>query len=99
MGTTVSRRSALLLVVAALATGGCAALRPPIEQRTTHGPTAEKVWLFRVMSQNGRTPTFEERQYWEDRLEQQISTYLRAHPEVANALEVSSFRHAKQAVV
>jgi hypothetical protein len=85
--------------VALVAVAGCATFGRPVEQRTTHGPTAEQMWKFRLMTQNGRTPSFEERQYWEDRLEQQISTYLRAHPEVANSLEVSSFRHAKQVVV
>jgi len=87
---------ALLLVVAL---GGCLGkFRAPLEQRTSHGPTARQFWLLKQMTMNSREPTIEERRHWEDQLDQQIAQYLRLNPEAANALHVLSFRFEKQVV-
>jgi hypothetical protein len=50
------------------------------------------------MMANDREPRLEERRHWEDQLEQTIDRYLRANPEAANALHVTSFRYDKQVV-
>ncbi len=71
----------------------------PIEQRTTHGPTAEDMWVSRVTMQNGRAPTFEERGHWQEQIDRRITRYLNDHPEVANSFEVTGFRYEKQVTV
>jgi hypothetical protein len=86
----------MLLVGAGV--GGCATGRD-LEQRTTQGPTAQQMFNLRVLSQNGREPTFEERRLWDQEIEERIGVYLRAHPEKANALDVSAFRFLRQAAV
>jgi len=86
-------------VLAALLLAACATLRPPLEQRTTQGPTAEEFWIYRVLLLNGREPTFDERRHWEDQIDQRIGEYLRAHPEAANSLDVSTFRFYRRAAV
>jgi hypothetical protein len=84
----------LLLLVA-----GCETFYPPIDQRTTQGPTATEFWTVRVMEATGRAPSFEEKQHFADELDERISRYLRDHPDAANALNVSSFRFHKQVTV
>src|SRR5438876_1626796 len=91
-------RSIVAVVLAAFVLFGCASARVK-EQRSTHGPTAEQVWMYRIIVQNGREPTFEERQRWDNQLDLAISQYLSAHPEVANSLEVSTFRFDRQVTV
>jgi hypothetical protein len=88
----------LALVSVTLALAACAALRP-LEQRTTQGPTAQEFWMYRVLLTNGREPNFDERRHWEDQIDDQIGRYLRAHPEAANSLDVSTFRFFRRASV
>ncbi len=101
MNLRISRSPGVLVRLVVLATfilaSGCA--RPALEQRTTQGPTAEKMWVARMVSQNGRTPTFDERRYWDEHIDEQISEYLRDHPDVANSTGVSEFRFSRQALV
>jgi hypothetical protein len=87
-----------LALAALLLLAGCAKWNPPLEQRTTHGPTARQFWVLRQSMSNSREPTLDERRHWEDQLEMRIDQYLRQHPEAANALHVSSFRFTKQVV-
>ena len=87
-----------VVLVAVLALSGCARFRPPLEQRTSHGPTARQFWLLKQMVANDREPSLDERRHWEDQLDQQIAQYLRQNPEAASALYVSSFRFDKQVV-
>jgi hypothetical protein len=89
----------VLFGLVAWLSSGCAGLRSATEQRSTHGLTAEQVWTYRILVQNGREPTFEERQRWDLQLDLAISQYLAAHPEVANSLDVSTFRFARQVTV
>ena len=101
---SMSRRiSALVLAMglAALGAGGCAFLakQREVEQRTTQGPTAQQMFNLRVLNESGREPTFEERRRWDEDIEQRIATYLREHPEKANALDVSTFRFLRQSAV
>ena len=70
-----------------------------VEQRTTQGPTAEQFWTVRMVSMNGRAPTFEERRHWDNDIDARISRYLNEHPEAANSLQVSTFRFHRQAAV
>ncbi len=92
------RRPLVLLAVAALA--GCAGLGLPLaDQRTTQGPTAEDLWAYQVTIRDGRTPTFEEKRHWEGHLDEQISRYLREHPEAASSVDVSTFRFHRQVTV
>jgi hypothetical protein len=93
----VKRATLAFLVVVALS--GCLGkFRDPLEQKTSHGPTARQFWTLKMMMANDREPRIEERRHWEDQLELQIERYLRQHPEAANALHVTSFRFDKQVV-
>ena len=85
-------------LAALLLLAGCAKWNPPLEQRTTHGPTARQFWILRQAMSNSREPSMDERRHWEDQLEVRIDQYLRQHPEAANALHVTSFRFTKQVV-
>jgi hypothetical protein len=96
LGAVTFRGLALVSVTLVLA--ACAALRP-LEQRTTQGPTAQEFWMYRVLLTNGREPNFDERRHWEDQIDDQIGRYLRAHPEAANSLDVSTFRFFRRASV
>jgi hypothetical protein len=89
----------VLLVVCVLVVGGCAVKRGPVEQRSTQGPTSTQMLNLRVLKENGREPTFEEKRQWDAQVEEKISAYLRAHPEKANALDVSTFRYLRQVAV
>jgi hypothetical protein len=85
------------LALCALIGGGCAAVRRgPVEQRSTQGPTSTQMLNFRVLAESGREPTFDERRQWDTQVEEKIGAYLRAHPEKANALDVSTFRYLRQ---
>jgi hypothetical protein len=89
----------LVLALAALVASSCAELRRTIDQRTSNGPTAQQLWTYRVITQAGREPTWEERQRWDDQLDVALSRYLADHPEVANSYEVSTFRYTRQITV
>ena len=97
-------RVVLALALAALA-AACGGYRPQsiggpaVEQRTTEGLTAEQMFFYRVLTQNGREPTFDEKLTWRDNLDRKIAVYLREHPEDANSLDVSKFRFARRASV
>lgn len=91
----VIRRIAVTIVLV-VALGACARA---LEQRTTQGPTAYELWVYRMVVQNGREPSFDERRHWDDQVEQQVGAYLRAHPEAANSLDVSTFRFERRAAV
>jgi hypothetical protein len=91
-------KGAAVALAAVLLLAGCATWGPPLEQRTTQGPTARQFWVLRMMLANDREPTLDERRHFEDQLEIQIQRYLAVHPEAANALHVSSFRFTKQVV-
>ncbi|HMH52548.1 MAG TPA: hypothetical protein VK548_20075, partial [Candidatus Acidoferrum sp.] len=86
---------AVVLAAVACASGSKAAL----EQRTTQGPLAEELWVYRVAEANGREPTFEERTHWERQLDLAITRYLAKDQEYANSLGVLTFRSARQAAV
>jgi len=93
----VKRTVVAVLVVIAL--GGCLGkFRPPLEQRTSHGPTARQFWMMKQYIANDREPSLDERRHWEDQLELQIAQYLRQNQDAANALHVSAFRFDKQVV-
>jgi hypothetical protein len=89
----------LLVVLLVAAVGSGCAGKPALEQRTTEGPTAEQAFAYRLGQQNGREPTFEERQTWKDELDLKIDRYLNANPEDANALGVLKFRYLHQVTV
>jgi hypothetical protein len=87
-----------LTLVIVLALAGCAT-RAPLEQRTTHGPSAEEYFIYRSLLANGRPPNFDERRYWENDLDWRIAQYLNRHPEAANDLDVSTFRFYRRVAV
>lgn len=60
------------------------------------GPTAREMFIYRIASETGREPNFDERQQWEDDLDRRVDRFLAEHPEIANAYEVSAFRNARQ---
>ena len=86
------------LVALALVLAGCASMRD-VEQRTTQGPTAEQLWLYQQTLANGRDPSFDERMHWRDQIDDRIARYLREHPEVANSVELTTFRFERRAIV
>lgn len=90
-----------LVLVTVLLLAGCAfiAKQREIEQRTTQGPTAQQMFNLRVLNENGREPTFEERRRWDEDIEQRIGAYLREHPDKANSLGLSTFRFLRQSAV
>lgn len=92
-------RPVALAAACLLALAACAGMRAPLEQRTTHGPSAEEFFILRSLLANGREPTFDERRFWEDQIDQKIGQYLREHPEAANSLDVSTFRFYRRAAV
>ena len=92
-------RRALALVLGVTAILGCASVRPDLDLRSTQGPTAYEVWMLRMMGQLGREPNFDERRHFDDQLELRIGEYLRAHPDAANALNVSTFRFYRRVEV
>src|SRR5205823_9898619 len=93
----VKRTVVAVLVMVAL--GGCLGkFGRPLEQRTSHGPTARQFWMMKQFIANDREPSIDERRHWEDQLDLQIAQYLRQNPEAANALHVSAFRFDKQVV-
>ena len=87
------------LVLALLVATGCSVIRPTIDQRTTQGPTATELWTVRVMQQTGRAPSFEEKRYFEQEMDDRIGRYLSEHQEAANSLTLMSFRALKQVTV
>ena len=91
-------KSFAAVLAAVLLLAGCAKWGPPLEQRTTHGPTARQFWILRMAMANSREPSIDERRHWEDQLETRIERYLQDNPEDANALHVSAFRFNKQVV-
>jgi hypothetical protein len=83
-----------------LTAAACASTGPKVlEQRTTQGPQAEELWVYRVTAANGREPTFEERTHWERDLDFAISRYLAEDQEYANSLQVLTFRSERRAAV
>lgn len=92
------RRSCALLG-ATILLAACASWKPPLEQRTTQGPTAEEFWTYRVVLMNGRQPNFDERRHWTSEIDERITRYLQGHPEDANSLDVSTFRFYRRAAV
>jgi hypothetical protein len=95
--TGVAAWGARVVIGALLA--GCALATPPVEQRSTQGPTAKQMLELRVMAQSGREPNFEEKRQWDAEMEEKIGAYLREHPDKANALDVSTFRFMRQVTV
>jgi len=88
------------MVLVVLHAAGCAPFRSkPTEQRTTEGLTAEQVFTYRVLLQNGREPNFEEWRTWRDDMDERISAYLREHPDAANSFDVTKFRLLHQTSV
>lgn len=85
------------LVAIVLACAACASI--PVEQRTTEGPLAEEIWIYRIGQMNGREPTFEERRRWEGQLDLAISRYLVKDQEFANSPQLTTFRFIRQASV
>jgi hypothetical protein len=94
----VNVAGAVLAVV--LTSAACASSsRPALEQRTTQGPQAEDVWVYRVALANGREPTFEERRHWESQLDLAINRYLATDQAFANSPQISTFRFLRQVAV
>jgi hypothetical protein len=88
------------LGLTALLVAGCGLVsRPAVEQRSASGPTAEQMLNQRMLAESGREPTFEEKRQWDVDMEDKIGAYLRAHPDRASALDVSTFRFLRQVTV
>ena len=88
-----------LVAVVLWVLAGCSVLLPPIDQRTTQGPTAAEFWTVRMMQQTGRSPSFEEKRHFEEDLDERIGRYLREHEDAASSLTVLSFRSLRQVTV
>jgi hypothetical protein len=94
-----------LAVLVVLTACGCRAVGPlrefgdKVEQRTTEGLTADQMFTYKSITQNGREPNFDEKITWRDSIDLKIRDYLRQHPEDANSLQVSRFRFDRRATV
>jgi hypothetical protein len=89
------KRVALLLWLLA----GCSTILPPLDQRTTQGPTAAEFWTVRVMQATGRAPSFEEKRHFDDEMDERISRYLRENQDAASSTTLMSFRSLRQVTV
>jgi hypothetical protein len=90
------RRAALALAAIVLV-AGCAVPTQTIDQRTSQGPTADEFWITKMMTTNGRFPTFEEKRHFQDELDTRISQYLREHEVAASdQLTLMAFRNLHQ---
>ena len=89
-------RAVLAVMLTATA---CASAGPLVEQRTTQGPEAMALWMYRVGMANGREPTFEERAHWERQLDLAIGRYLAKDQAFASSPDVTTFRFLRQASV
>jgi hypothetical protein len=90
---------ARMLLAVALGLAACASSAPLVEQRTTQGPMADDVWAYRVLTMNGREPTFDERRHWEGQLDLAITRYLAKDQEFASSPQLSTFRMLRQPTV
>ncbi len=88
-------RSAVVLLVAL---AGCATLWPQ-ERHALHGPTAEEIWMARVLLATAHEPSFDDRQRWDDQMDQRLSQYLSRHPRLANSIDVTSLTMTRQVTV
>ncbi len=86
--------AALLLVLAA----GCAGMMT-LERRAMQGPTAQEIWTAKVILGTGREPSFDEKNRWDDQMDVSISRYLSQNPQVANAVDVQTFKFLRQVTV
>lgn len=84
----------LVWLAAAAVAAGCASLE--VVERTTRGPQAQEFLIARSYETNGRAPNFEERQHWEDQIDDRIGKHLREHPELQQTTRFSDFRFWKQ---
>ena len=73
----------LLAGAAGLVFSGC--LLFTVEQRATHGPTAEEVWVYRFAATNGRAPNFEEKLAFKEQLDRRMREYLVRSPRAEGA--------------
>ena len=81
---------ALLLVLVSVI--GCATGTSEQEvQRAAEGPTADEVFLSRFLAGYHRAPTFDESTAFRAKLEQRVSDYLTAHPELSTSPRVTHF--------
>ena len=91
-------RHACSVAALVLALAGCGALATQ-ERRAAQGPSAEEIWTARVVLDTGHEPTFDEKQRWDDQMDQRISQYLARNPALANSLNVTTFRITRQVTV
>ena len=96
---TTHRASLIAIVVVVLELAASCASMNRVEQRTTQGPTAREMWFMRMVVQNGREPTFDEKQMWQDQMDTKISRWLIDHPDDANSLGVGNLRFDRRVVV
>lgn len=85
------------VLLASLVLGGCALFT--VEQRTTDGPTAEEIWKDRFRVANGRSPSFTEKQTFDDQMDARVREFLAKNPQVANSPRVSNLRFLRQPTV
>ena len=83
------------VVAAGLIAGACATPQPAVEQ-TTRGPIAQELQIARSFAANGRDMGWDEKRYYEERLEEKVFKYLREHPEFPNETRYSTFRFWRQ---
>lgn len=91
----ISRMACTLLVAGVVA--GCLGNMETVEQ-TTQGPTGLDVFTARTVAVNGRTPTFDERRFWDNQMDLRIAKYMREHPELEQSPRYMEFRFWRQVV-
>jgi hypothetical protein len=88
-------RMAGVVLLSAVAVA-CATPKITTVERTSRGPNAYELHIYRSFIANGREPTFDEKRYFEDRLSERVFKYLREHPEIQNDQHYSDFRFWRQ---
>jgi hypothetical protein len=96
---TTHRATLVVLALAVLELAASCASMNKIEQRTSQGPTAREMWYMRMVVQNGREPSFDEKQMWQDEMDMKISHWLNTHPDDASSLGVGNLRFERRVVV
>jgi hypothetical protein len=89
----------LAAVVCLVGLAGCATGAGDDVQRATQGPTADEVYMARFAGDYGRLPTFEESSAHRAGLEQRVSAYLAAHPEIGTSERASQFTFHRRIAV
>jgi hypothetical protein len=91
--------SRMVALAAVVALAGCATGHDQDVQRATEGPTADEIYRARFLGDYGRLPTFDESSAFRAELDDRVSSYLAAHPDVSTSPRASQFTFHRRVAV